>query len=299
MARTSWDPDVLGVMMAPFTGTELPDWVGEVLDAGLASLILFGHNTPDPQTTARLARAIHARAEHCVVAIDEEGGDVTRVQAATGSSLPTAWALGEVDDIELTRHVGSALGDVLAACDVDLDLAPVLDVSTDPANPVIGTRAFGDDPDRVAAHARAFATGLIEAGLGTCAKHFPGHGATATDSHTALPRIDLDARRFEREHLAPWRIAPWLDCVMTAHVLVPAFGEGPASLAPLVETAAGPRRGRQLPRPGHHRCPGHGGRDRRSRGRRGRGARDRGRRGSAVPGHLAAPRRPADAPRGP
>ena len=105
MARTSWDPDVLGVMMAPFTGTELPDWVGEVLDAGLASLILFGHNTPDPQTTARLARAIHARAEHCVVAIDEEGGDVTRVQAATGSSLPTAWALGEVDDIELTRHV--------------------------------------------------------------------------------------------------------------------------------------------------------------------------------------------------
>ena len=232
MARTSWDPDVLGVMMAPFTGTELPDWVGEVLDAGLASLILFGHNTPDPQTTARLARAIHARAEHCVVAIDEEGGDVTRVQAATGSSLPTAWALGEVDDIELTRHVGSALGDVLAACDVDLDLAPVLDVSTDPANPVIGTRAFGDDPDRVAAHARAFATGLIEAGLGTCAKRFPGHGATATDSHTALPRIDLDARRFAREHLAPWRIAPWLDCVMTAHVLVPAFGEGPASLAP-------------------------------------------------------------------
>src|SRR5699024_6214812 len=175
--------------------------------------------------------------------IDEEGGDVTRLQAATGSSLPTAWALGEADDIELTREAGRALGDLLAACDLDLDLAPVLDVSTDPANPVIGTRAFGDDPDRVAHHAKAFATGLAEAGLGTCAKHFPGHGATATDSHTALPRIDLDPVQFEREHLAPWRIAPWLDSVMTAHVLVPALGEGPASIStwsrPLLDRVVG------------------------------------------------------------
>ncbi|HEX7351458.1 MAG TPA: glycoside hydrolase family 3 N-terminal domain-containing protein [Brachybacterium sp.] len=227
-----WDPDVLGVLMAPFTGTELPGWTAQALDAGLASVILFGHNTPDPAATADLARAVHARAADCVVAIDEEGGDVTRLQSATGSSLPTAWALGEVDDVELTREVGRALGDLLAACDLDLDLAPVLDVSTDPANPVIGTRAFGDEPDRVARHARAFATGVTEAGLGTCAKHFPGHGATATDSHTALPRIDLDAAEFGRDHLSPWRIVPWLDSVMTAHVLVPAHGEGPASISP-------------------------------------------------------------------
>ncbi|RCS83264.1 glycoside hydrolase family 3 N-terminal domain-containing protein [Brachybacterium alimentarium] len=245
---TPWDADVLGVLMAPFTGTDLPDWMGDVLEAGLASVILFGHNTPDPETTRALARAVHARSEDCVVAIDEEGGDVTRIQAATGSPLPTAWALGEADDIELTRHAGHALGDVLAACDVDLDLAPVLDVSTDPANPVIGTRAYSDDPDRVAAHARAFATGLMEAGLGTCAKHFPGHGATSTDSHTALPLIALDRAEFEREHLAPWRIVPWLDAVMTAHVLVPAFGDGPASISPwarplLDRTAGGTFRG--------------------------------------------------------
>ncbi|MGO3289661.1 MAG: hypothetical protein ACTIK7_10200, partial [Brachybacterium sp.] len=79
----AWDPDVLGVLMAPFTGTELPDWVGEALDAGLASVILFGHNTPDAGTAGRLARAVHERAEECVVAIDEEGGDVTRLQALT------------------------------------------------------------------------------------------------------------------------------------------------------------------------------------------------------------------------
>lgn len=231
-ARLRYDADVLGVLMAPFTGTAVPGWLGYALDGGLASVILFGHNTPDAATARDLARALHARAEHCVVAIDEEGGDVTRLQSATGSGLPTARALGAIDDPELTRRAGRALGDLLAACDLDLDLAPVLDVSTDPANPVIGTRAYGDEPDRVALHARAFAAGLIDAGLGTCAKHFPGHGATSADSHTALPRIDLGPAEFEREHLAPWRIAPWLDSVMTAHVLVPALGEGPASISP-------------------------------------------------------------------
>ncbi|GAA1489230.1 glycoside hydrolase family 3 N-terminal domain-containing protein [Brachybacterium sacelli] len=239
----TWDADALGVLMAPFTGTELPAWITEALEAGLASVILFGHNTPDPSTAARLARAVHARAVDCVVAIDEEGGDVTRLQAATGSALPTAWALGEVDDSDLTRRVGHALGGVLAACDLDLDLAPVLDVSTDPANPVIGTRSYSGDPDRVAAHARAFATGLVEAGLGTCAKHFPGHGATSTDSHTALPRIDVARQDFERDHLAPWRILPWLDAAMSAHVLVPALGEGPASISawtrPLLDRVVG------------------------------------------------------------
>ncbi|MEE1618046.1 glycoside hydrolase family 3 N-terminal domain-containing protein [Brachybacterium sp. J153] len=215
----------------------------DAVDAGLAAVVLFAENTPDPATAARFARALHDRREDLLLAIDEEGGDVTRLQARTGSSVPSAWALGEIDDPELTRRLGRALGDLLAACDLDLDLAPVLDVSTDPANPVIGTRAFGAEPDLVAAHARAFATGLIDAGIGTCAKHFPGHGATSVDSHTALPRIDLTAAELARDHLAPWRIAPWLDAVMTAHVLVPALGAGPASISPwsrpLLEEAVG------------------------------------------------------------
>lgn len=238
-----WDPDVLGVMMASFAGTEIPSWLGGVLDAGLASVVLFGHNTPDPETTARLSRSIHARASECVIAIDEEGGDVTRIQSATGSSLPTAWALGEVDDPGLTRRSGRALGEFLAACDIDLALSPVLDVSTDPANPVIGTRAFGDTPGLVATHAGAFAAGLTEAGVGTCGKHFPGHGASTVDSHVALPFIELGAQEFEQEHLAPWSIAGELDSVMTAHVAVPTHGKGPASIAPwsrpLLDSAAG------------------------------------------------------------
>ena len=113
-----------------------------------------------------------------------------------------------------------------------MDLAPVLDVSTDARNPVIGTRAYGADPDRVRRHAHAMADGLRSRGIGRCGKHFPGHGATSVDSHTALPRIDLPLGAVESEHLAPWDITPWLDAVMTAHVLVPALGEGPASIAP-------------------------------------------------------------------
>ncbi|MCL6422363.1 beta-glucosidase [Brachybacterium sp. JHP9] len=231
-AAREWDRDVLGLMMAPIDGTDLPGWAGDALDAGLASIILFGHNTPDAQTARDLSRSIHARAPQALIAIDEEGGDVTRLQAATGSSLPTAWALGAIDDPALTLRAGEALGLLIAACDIDLALAPVLDVSTDPGNPVIGTRAFGDDPDLVARHGRAFADGLRAAGVGVCGKHFPGHGATSVDSHTALPLIDLDRAQLREQHLAPWEIAPRLDAVMTAHILVPALGEGPASLAP-------------------------------------------------------------------
>ena len=231
MDDAGWDPDALGVLLAPFTGTEVPTFLEGPLRAGLGGVILFGHNTPDAATCARLSRDLHAIEPDVLVAVDEEGGDVTRLQDSTGSSLPTAWALGEIDDVGLTRRVGRALGDVLAACDVDLDLAPVLDVSTDPANPVIGTRAYGDEPGLVTRHARAMAGGIRDAGVGVCGKHFPGHGATHVDSHTALPTITLGREQFEREHLEPWHLAPWMDAVMTAHLLVPALGEGPASIA--------------------------------------------------------------------
>lgn len=229
--RTDWNRDILSLLMAPVSGTELTDFEREILAEGVGSVIFFGYNTPDALAARDLARSIHELAADCVIAIDEEGGDVTRLQSTTGSSLPTAWALGTLDDVDLTRRMGCALGDILAACDIDLDLAPVLDVSTDPANPVIGTRAYGDEPDLVARHARAMASGLRDEGIAVCGKHFPGHGATSVDSHTALPRIDLPEATFRRDHLAPWTLAPWMDAVMTAHVLVPTFGEGPATIS--------------------------------------------------------------------
>ena len=122
---------------------------------------------------------------------------------------------------------------MLAAYGVDLDLAPVVDVNVDPANPVIGIRAFGDDPELVSRHTAAFVEGLQSAGVAACLKHFPGHGNTATDSHRDLPVVDDDRETIERTALPPFRagIAAGARAVMTAHLVVPAYDTVPATLS--------------------------------------------------------------------
>ncbi|GAA4735242.1 glycoside hydrolase family 3 N-terminal domain-containing protein [Isoptericola chiayiensis] len=229
---------VLGVLLPGFTGTSAPDWLLDAARDGLAGVVLFGHNTPDVRTTAALTSALHDAAPDLLVTIDEEGGDVSRLEAATGSSIPSAAALGAIDDVRLTADVASALGRLLAACGVDLDLAPVLDVDT-PGNPVIGTRAFGDDAGKVSRHGRAFVRGLRRGGVGACAKHFPGHGSTTVDSHVGLPRVDRSLDALRRTDLVPFvdaqhagGTAGGMDAVMVAHVVVPELGPGPASLEP-------------------------------------------------------------------
>jgi beta-N-acetylhexosaminidase len=238
---------VLGVLLPGFTGTTPPAWLLAAARDGLAGVVLFAQNTPDPATTAALTRALHAAAPGLLVTLDEEGGDVSRLEAADGSSLPGAAALGVVDDEGLTREAGEALGRLLAAVGVDLDLAPVLDVASDPRNPVIGVRSFGPDPDLVARHARAFASGLRAGGVGACAKHFPGHGDTAVDSHLALPVVDVPLEVLRARELVPFAALagrggvgerhagtaePAVDAVMTGHLVVPALGPAPASLEP-------------------------------------------------------------------
>ncbi len=234
-----------GVLLPGFTGTEPPPWLVEAARAGLAGVVLFGHNTPDVATTAALTSRLHALAPGLLVATDEEGGDVSRLEAATGSSLPGAAALGLVDDEALTEAAGEALGRLLAATGVDLDLAPVLDVDT-PGNPVIGVRAFGSSPGLVARHGAALVRGLHRGGAGACAKHFPGHGATTVDSHLALPVVEATVDELRRRDLAPFAAVlgpdadggPGLDALMTAHVVVPALGPAPASLEPAVVALA-------------------------------------------------------------
>ncbi|MFD6136080.1 glycoside hydrolase family 3 N-terminal domain-containing protein [Isoptericola sp. NPDC060257] len=237
---------VHGVLLPGFTGTTPPAWLLDAARDGLAGVVLFAHNTPDPATTAALTARLHDAAPDLLVATDEEGGDVSRLEAATGSSLPGAAALGAVDDVRLTGAAGEALGRLLAAAGVDLDLAPVLDVDT-PGNPVIGVRAFGTDPEAVARHGVAFARGLQRGGVGTCAKHFPGHGSTTVDSHLALPVVEADARTLRGRDLVPFAAAfaggpgdegPAADALMTAHVVVPALGPAPASLDPAVAALA-------------------------------------------------------------
>lgn len=226
---------VNGVLLAGFTGTEPPGWLLDAAADGLAGVVYFAHNTPDLATTAALSDRLHAARADLLIAVDEEGGDVSRLQAAAGSALPGAGALGVVDDPELTREAGRALGDLLAATGVDLDLAPVLDVNSAADNPVIGVRAFGATPGVVARHGVAFLAGLHEAGVTACGKHFPGHGATVVDSHLALPVVPGDLATVEARDLPPFAaaVAAGIDALMTGHVVVPALGSAPGTPATL------------------------------------------------------------------
>ncbi|PIM70189.1 sugar hydrolase [Streptomyces sp. JV178] len=226
--------DALTVLQPGFTGTTAPDWLLRRLGEGLASVGLFGRNITSPEQLSALTAQLRAEHEDVLVAIDEEGGDVTRLEVRTGSSVPGNHALGAVDDVDLTRDVAFALGRRLAECGVNLNWAPSADVNSNPANPVIGVRSFGADPDLVARHTAAYVTGLQAAGVAACTKHFPGHGDTAVDSHLALPRIDADRPLVEARELAPFHaaITAGTRAVMSAHILVPALDpDRPATLS--------------------------------------------------------------------
>ncbi|MEW2298714.1 glycoside hydrolase family 3 protein [Streptomyces sp. NPDC006655] len=231
--------DALTVLQPGFTGTTAPDWLLRRLGEGLASVGLFGRNIVSAEQLTALTAQLRAERDDVLVAIDEEAGDVTRLEVRTGSSFPGNHALGAVDDPELTRQVALELGRRLAACGVNLDWAPSADVNSDPANPVIGVRSFGADQDLVARHTAAYVTGLQAAGVAACTKHFPGHGDTAVDSHHAMPRIDATADVLGARELVPFRaaIAAGTRAVMSAHILVPALDPArPATLSRTVLT---------------------------------------------------------------
>ena len=226
--------DALTVLQPGFAGTTAPDWLLRRLGEGLASVALFGRNVTSPEQVAALTAQLRAEREDVLVAIDEEGGDVTRLEVRTGSSFPGNHALGAVDDVGLTRAVAAELGRRLAAAGVDFNWAPSADVNSNPDNPVIGVRAFGADTDLVARHTAAYVTGMQSAGVATCTKHFPGHGDTGIDSHHAMPRIDVDADVLAGRDLVPFRaaVAAGTRAVMSAHILVPALDpDRPATLS--------------------------------------------------------------------
>ncbi|GAB2857383.1 glycoside hydrolase family 3 protein [Streptomyces deserti] len=226
--------DALTVLQPGFTGTTAPDWLLRRLGEGLASVGLFGRNIASPGQLAALTAQLRAERDDVLVAVDEEGGDVTRLEVRTGSSFPGNHALGAVDDVELTREVAAELGRRLAVCGVNFNWAPSADVNSNHGNPVIGVRSFGADPHLVARHTAAYVTGLQSAGVAACTKHFPGHGDTAVDSHLALPRIDAETAVLTDRELAPFRAAieAGTRAVMSAHILVPALDpDRPATLS--------------------------------------------------------------------
>ncbi|MDQ3035447.1 MAG: beta-N-acetylhexosaminidase [Myxococcota bacterium] len=224
------------VLIAGIPARALPAPLAVLARAGaLGGIILFKRNLGSLAENAATIAALHdawAEGDVPLIAIDQEGGRVARLGAPL-LALPPMRVLGTIDDPDLTRRAARVLGVQLRALGIGVDFAPVLDVDTNPDNPVIGDRAFGRDPDTVIRHALAFADGLAEAGVIACGKHFPGHGDTDLDSHLALPRIAHDRARLDAVELAPFRAArSRLPTIMTAHVIFDAIDASvPATLS--------------------------------------------------------------------
>jgi len=213
-----------------------------IRDYGAGNVILFARNVAGPEQVAELVRELQAVARAArhelplFVAVDQEGGRVARMRSPW-TEWPPMRAVGRRGSEDVARRVGEALAAELFACGIRLDFAPVMDVDTNPKNPVIGDRSFGDDPDLVGRLGVAMIRGLQGGGVAASAKHFPGHGDTDVDSHLDLPSVEHPRPRLEDVELRPFRraIEAGVATVMTAHVLVRHLDEEmPATLSPRV-----------------------------------------------------------------
>jgi beta-N-acetylhexosaminidase len=198
----------------------------ELAQLAPGAIALFGRNVRDArQTRALVDAATAAIAERSgaepFVAIDQEGGRVARLRGGA-HEIPSMMALGAANDVELAERVGALVAKDLCAAGVTIDFAPVLDLALEPASSVIGTRSFGDDAERVAALGTAVMRGLERGGVVATIKHFPGHGATAGDSHELLPEVDASLATLRARDLVPFAraIAAGARAVMSAHVVV-------------------------------------------------------------------------------
>jgi beta-N-acetylhexosaminidase len=214
---------ILGTLLPGFSGTELPGWVERMLGEGLAGVCLFGENVVSLPQLRSLIEAVVAANPHAVIAIDEEGGDVTRLHYDVGSPYPGNAVLGRLDSLDATEAVGQAVGAALRSVGVNLDFAPDVDVNSNSLNPVIGVRSFGAETELVARHGAAWTAGLQSQGVAACLKHFPGHGDTAQDSHLALPTVDVPVSVLRSRELVPFAaaIAAGAETVMTSHIVLP------------------------------------------------------------------------------
>ena len=199
---------------------------------GLGGIILFDRNIESPGQLKGLTGQVQSLSpDGClIISIDQEGGRFQRLRPPHFAALPPACEVG----IRSALDLGRKMGQELAALGINVDFAPVLDVNTNPDNPIIGERSFGSDPQLVAEVGRLFVKGLQEKGVLACGKHFPGHGDTDQDSHLTLPVVDHPMERLQEVELVPFRelIGAGLRCLMTAHVLYPALdSEHPATFS--------------------------------------------------------------------
>ena len=233
--QTDFNRQIGQLLMIGIGGTTL---TGEeerfIRDRQIGGVILFSRNVTDPVQCAELIRHLRSLTETpMLIGIDQEGGRVARLRPPF-TCFPTARRLGEYDRPETTYQCAAAMAAELTAVGINLNFAPVLDIDTNPTNPIIGDRAFGATPEQVTRHALQVIAGLQDHGVIACGKHFPGHGDTSTDSHHTLPLCDLSSQRMNEVELAPFAaaISAGVGCLMTAHVQYPQIDDRwPASLS--------------------------------------------------------------------
>jgi beta-N-acetylhexosaminidase len=207
----------------------------------LGGVTLFSRNIEAPEQVAELSIDVQALAADLPlwIAVDQEGGRVARLRKPFTEWPPMA-VLGRSGSVDLASRFATALAAELHAVGITLDYAPVLDIHTNPKNPVIGDRALAEDADLVARLGAAIVRGLQDNGVAACGKHFPGHGDTSADSHLDLPLVEHPPDRIRRVECVPFREAIRADVafIMTAHVLVPSLDEKrPATLSPRIVQA--------------------------------------------------------------
>ena len=214
-------------------------------DLHVGGVVLMGRNIQPPAAMKATIAGLQSRARAnglppLFVAVDQEGGRVQRLGPPQYAARPTAREIGLTNDPAQARESARKIGVELRELGFNWDFAPVLDVDSNPLNPVIGSRSYGSDPEQVAAMGAAAVRGFQEdAGVLACGKHFPGHGDTDIDSHFALPRLMHSLTHLEAVELVPFRAAleAGLAAVMTSHILFPALDPIlPATLSPAILT---------------------------------------------------------------
>ncbi|MGH7166524.1 MAG: beta-N-acetylhexosaminidase [Nitrospiraceae bacterium] len=236
------------LFMLGFSGTSVSKELAGLLEEYRpGGLILFSRNLQSPEQIARLTNTLQQKAARAgrmashaplLISVDQEGGRVSRVPAGF-TVFPACAVLGRCDSTELAYSAAAATAAELRAVGINMNLAPVLDLDTNPENPIIGDRSFSPDPTRVCELGLATIAGLQDHKVIACGKHFPGHGDTAVDSHKELPVVAASLDRLRDLELRPFRhaIQNGLAAMMTAHVLYPALDEAlPATLSPAILT---------------------------------------------------------------
>ena len=222
-----------------FYGKTVTDDLSGLLARGVGGVIFFARNVGTPAEVLELNRDIkRVAARPLLLAIDQEGGQVARLRQGFTELAPMR-AVGATGSARLAHELGGLIGRELRAVGFDMNYAPVLDIDTNPANPIIAARSFGRTPELVTELGLALAAGLQEAGVAACGKHFPGHGDTSQDSHLELPRLPHAMERLEQVELAPFKAAAkaGIASFMTAHVIFEAVdSKYPATMSRAVLT---------------------------------------------------------------